>query len=446
LKAKSFGCHIIRISNFFKQCKGLPQFVVDEFDVVVVGAGAAGIMAAWRSATLGARTLLIEKTNRLGTKILISGGGKCNVAHDGELEDVLRAFRVNEARFIRPACYRLTNRQIVKMMTDRGLRVYTRPDGRIFPVDQSAKDVVAILAGYLADAGVEILMNTPVIGLLHEDGKILGVQTSERVFKSPKVVVATGGSSYPNSGTTGDAWPWARALGHRIVKVRAALAPIYIELEGMSPRAGVALRDVVLKARQGTKEIARWRGDLLFTHRGISGPTALGISRVVAEQMESGNVSHEVDLAPDQTFEELGRQLKDWADKNPKKLLAGLAEEFVPKSLAEDLLTSANLANLTSANFGAKAKNRLVETLKGWKLGPVRTVPLEKGECVAGGIDLAEVDPKTMKSKIVEGLYLCGEALDVAGPVGGYNLQAAFATGYVAGEEAATEALAPRSR
>ena len=415
-----------------------------EFDVVVVGAGAAGIMAAWRSATLGARTLLIEKTNRLGTKILISGGGKCNVAHDGELEDVLRAFRPNEARFIRPACYRFTNRQIVKMMTDRGLRVYTRPDGRIFPIDQTAKDVVAILARYLADASVEILMSTPVTRLLHEQGKVLGIMTDKGEIRCPRVIVATGGSSYPNSGTTGDAWPWARELGHKIVKVRAALAPIYIELEETSPRAGVALRDIVLKARQGTREIARWRGDLLFTHRGISGPTALGISRVVAEHMESGQVALEVDLAPDKTFEELGAALKDWAEKNPKKRLTTLAEEFVPKSLAEDLLTSANLANLSSIELGAKAKNRLVESLKGWKLGPVRTVPLEKGECVAGGIDLAEIDPKTMKSKIVEGLFLCGEALDVAGPVGGYNLQAAFATGYVAGEEAATEALGTR--
>lgn len=407
---------------------------VDRHEVVVIGAGAAGIIAAWRAASLGARTLLIEKTNRLGTKILISGGGKCNITHDGELEQVLRAFRPNEARFIRPACYRFTNWQIVEMLTDRGLRVYTRPDGRIFPVDQTAKDVVAILRTYLEDAGVDIRLDTAVTDVLAEGDRIFGVATSLGEVACERLVLATGGSSYPNSGTTGDGWPWVRKLGHSIVKVRAALAPIYLHLDETSPRAGVALRDVVLKARRGTKEIARWRNDLLFTHRGISGPTALGISRVVTEQMEEGEVSLEVDIAPDKTFEQLTADLKAWCAANPKKQVAGFVEELVPKSLVDDLLPNAAVA---VPNFSQKDRNRLVETLKGWKLGPVRTVPLEKGECVAGGIALDEVDPQTMKSKLASNLYLCGEVLDIAGPVGGYNLQSAFATGFVAGESAA---------
>lgn len=325
------------------------------------------------------------------------------------------------------------------MLTDRGLRVYTRDDGRIFPVDQTAKDVVAILRTYLVDVGVDIRLEAPVLEVVAKDGKVRGVQTETDFFQSPRVILATGGSSYPNSGTTGDGWPWAKALGHSVVKVRAALAPIYLNLEEMSPRAGVALRDVVLKARKGTKEATRWRGDLLFTHRGISGPTALGISRVVTEQMESGEVSLEVDLCPDETFESLSANLKQWCAANPKKQVAGFVEEIVPKSLTDDVLASANLPpDLAVPTFTQKDRNRLVETLKGWKLGPVRVVPLEKGECVAGGISLDEVDPQTMKSKLVEGLYLCGEVLDVAGPVGGYNLQAAFATGFVAGESAAS--------
>jgi predicted Rossmann fold flavoprotein len=407
---------------------------VDRHEVVVIGAGAAGIIAAWRAASLGVRTLLLEKTNRLGTKILISGGGKCNITHDGELQEVLRAFRPNEARFIRPACYRFTNHQIVKMLTDRGLRVYTRPDGRIFPVDQTAKDVVAILRTYLVDAGVEIRLDTAVTDVFAENGRISGVMTERGEIACDRLIVATGGSSYPNSGTTGDGWPWARKLGHSIEKVRAALAPIYLHLDEMSPRSGVALRDVVLKARKGTKEVARWRNDLLFTHRGISGPTALGISRVVTEQMEEGEVTLEVDIVPDKTYEQVSAELKAWCATNPKKQVAGFVEELVPKSLVDDLLPN---PMVSVPNFSQKDRNRLVETLKGWKLGPVRTVPLEKGECVAGGISLDQVDPQTMKSKKAEGLYLCGEVLDIAGPVGGYNLQAAFATGFVAGESAA---------
>lgn len=405
---------------------------------MVVGAGAAGIVAAWRAASLGARTLLVEKTSRLGTKILISGGGKCNITHDGPLEEVLRAFRPNEARFIRPACYRFTNRQIVKMLTDRGLNVYTREDGRIFPVDQTAKDVVAILRSYLDDAGVDVRLETPIKEIVAVEGKIKGVRTEDDYFQSPKVILATGGSSYPNSGTTGDGWPWAKSLGHSIVKVRAALAPIYLNHADLSPRAGVALRDVILKARKGTKEIARWRNDLLFTHRGISGPTALGISRVVTVEMESGVVTLEVDLVPDETFESLSSILKQWCVANPKRKVAGFVEDYAPKSLSDDLMDAARVSpEATVPTFTQKDRNKLIETLKGWKLGPVRVVPLEKGECVAGGISLDEVDPQTMRSKLVDGLFLCGEVLDIAGPVGGYNLQAAFATGYVAGETAA---------
>jgi predicted Rossmann fold flavoprotein len=410
---------------------------VESPDVVVIGAGAAGIIAAWRAASLGARTLLLEKTNRIGTKILISGGGKCNITHNGDIADVLRAFRKHEANFIRAACYRFTNRQIVKMLTERGLRVYTRDDGRIFPVDQTAKDVVAILRRYLHDAGVEVALESPVEEIRIEGSKVLGVVSKSRLIPCEQVVLAVGGSSYPNSGTTGDGWPWAKSAGHSIVKVRAALAPIYLERD-FSERSGVALRDVVLKARSGTKEIERWRGDLLFTHRGISGPTALGVSRVVTEHMEQGSVSLEVDLLPDSNFEAVSDRLRSWCSANPKRHIDGFVEEIVPKALAEDLLADIGESDEVAAqSFGQKSKNKLVEALKGWKLGPVRAVPLEKGECVAGGISLEEVDPKTMKSLKVEGLYLCGEVLDIAGPVGGYNLQAAFATGFVAGESAA---------
>ena len=443
-QGKSFGSHIIRISNFFSNCKPSVKIKLMRYDVAVVGAGAAGIIAAWRAASLGAKTVLLEKTSRIGTKILISGGGKCNITHDGPIEDVLKAFRPNEARFIRPSCYRFTNRQIVRMLTDRGLHVYTREDGRIFPVDQTAKDVVAILRSYLVEAGVDIRLQEPVTDVLADSGVVRGVCLGEATIESKTVVLASGGSSYPNSGTTGDGWPWAKKLGHSIVRIRAALAPIYLGLDDTSPRAGVALRDVVLKARLGTKEIARWRNDVLFTHRGISGPTALGISRAVTEAMEHGEVTLEVDIAPDRTFEEFGSELKGWCHANPRKQAQSFVEQLVPKSLVPDLLASAGIPLETSvANFSQRARNRLVEVLKGWNLGPVRVVPLEKGECVAGGVSLDDVDPQTMASKLVKGLYLCGEVLDIAGPVGGYNLQSAFATGYVAGEEAAKSVMTP---
>jgi predicted Rossmann fold flavoprotein len=247
------------------------------------------------------------------------------------------------------------------------------------------------------------------------------------------VIVCAGGSSYPNSGTTGDGWKWVRTMGHTIVKTRAALAPIYLT-EPKADISGVALRNIVLKAR-GKKEITRWTGDLLFTHQGVSGPCALGVSRLVTEAMENEEIQLQVDLMPDIKEETLAERLQA---ENPKTTLSKFLQTLLPESLmsvfANDCLID---VSTTFGQLDRKARNRLLIQLKSWTIGTVRHVPLEKGEVVAGGVSLDEVDPKTMESKIVAGLYLCGEVLDIAGPVGGYNLQAAFATGFVAGESAA---------
>ncbi|MCW5941503.1 MAG: NAD(P)/FAD-dependent oxidoreductase [Fimbriimonadaceae bacterium] len=410
-------------------------------DVLVVGAGAAGIVAAWRAASLGARVLLLEKTPRIGTKILISGGGKCNVCHDGPMEEVLKGFRPNEARFLRPSFYRFSNQDLLRLLTDRGLRVYTRPNGRVFPVDQTAKDVVAILAEVLAETGVEVRRATPVRRLSHQEGRVTGVETAEGAIPCERVVVSTGGSSYPNSGTTGDGYRWARDLGHTVVPVRAALAPIYLRTDSTwADLSGVSLRDVVLRARKGDKVLDRWRDDLLFTHHGVSGPTALEVSRAVAEAGAEG-VSLDVDLLPDRTPEQVAEWALELATTHPRKRLRSLLDGIVPERLTDRVLIAAKAEGETPlGQVDRKTRNRLLETLKRWPIGEARTVPLEKGEVVAGGIALDEVDPKTMRSLRCEGLYLCGEVLDVAGRVGGYNLQAAWSTGFVAGETAARDA------
>ncbi len=408
--------------------------------MLVVGAGAAGIMAALRAAECGARVLVLEKTPRIGTKILISGGGKCNITHAGPIEEVLRTFRPNEARFLRPACYRWTNDDVVALFTSRGLEVYTRPNGRIFPVDRTAKEVVAILSELLGEAGVEVRLTTPVTGITHEGGRVTGVETPGGTVACGHVVLSSGGSSYPVSGTTGDGWPWARELGHTVAKVRAALAPIYLALPGgwADQLSGVALRDIVLKARVGGKEVDRWRGDVLLTHQGVSGPCALEISRALAETWGEGEPTLEVDLQPDRTPEQVAAWVVEAIGAHPKRRVKTLVEGIVPESVVPWLMRAADVDPETVVSqLDRRARNRLVETLKGWPLGIVRAIPLEKGEVVAGGIALDEVDPQTMRSRCCEGLYLCGEVLDIAGRVGGYNLQAAWSTGYVAGESAA---------
>ena len=408
--------------------------------VVVVGAGAAGIIAAWKAATDGAPVILLEKTERLGTKILISGGGKCNITHAGAVEEVLKEFRPNEARFLRPSFYRFTNDEVLRLLTDRGLDVYKRPNGRVFPVHQTAKDVVAVLHRLLDEVGVGLRLDMPVTRLMHDNGQVHGVETPHISIKAGHVVLATGGSSYPKSGTTGDGWPWARELGHKVVPVRAALAPIELPLEAGAGWAGVSLRDIILKARANGKEVARWRDDLLFTHHGISGPTALGISREVEEAKVHHEVTLEVDHLPGESFEQVQRRFLTYKQQGPNRRISGVVESTFPIVLLEPILSQAKIDPYqTCQDTTSKQLNILAETLKSWKLGKVSRVPIEKGEVVAGGIDLNEVDPKTMRSRKAEHITVCGEVLDVAGPVGGYNLQAAFSTGFVAGESAAQD-------
>lgn len=411
-------------------------------DVIVIGGGAAGMMAARRAAEGGARVTLLEKNDKLGLKILISGGGKCNLTHAGPMEDVRAKFRPDEARFLKPSFYRFTNADFLRILHERGLPSYARPDGRVFPVEPgNARDVVALLTRCVQDAGVQVRYGAAVSGLVTDaDGAIGGVRLGHETLSARRVVVSTGGSSYPATGTTGDGWKWLRELGHTIVTLRAALAPLYLH-DAAPEWSGVALRDVTLRARASAqgKEFVRWTGDLLFTHKGVSGPTALGVSREVAERLEAQGgpaAVLEADLAPTAAFEELQARLRQEI-KNPRKTAASLVAPFVPASLLGPLLTSAGVdGTLRGAHLPAKALNKLVSTLKGWPLGPVRHVPLERGEVVAGGVALDEVDPQTMLSRRVPGLYLCGEILDIAGPVGGYNLQAAWSTGWVAGESA----------
>ena len=410
----------------------------------MVGGGAAGLIAAKRAAECGAQVTLLEKNDRLGMKILISGGGKCNLTHAGTMEEICAAFRSSEARFLKPSFYRFTNDDFLDILHQSGMQTYVRPDGRVFPVEPAnAKDVVAALEQAVSQVGVQIVTEAAVSGLIVEEGRIAGVRVGGRERRAERVIVAVGGSSYPATGTTGDGWRWAAEVGHTMVPLRAALAPLY--LERVEPEwSGVALREVTLRARAqaGGKEYMRWRGDLLFTHKGLSGPCALGVSREIAERMAVGLLHGgvlEVDLIPDTPFEALQSQIRTELRDSPRKTLGSVVDRYLPDRLTTPFMATAGVEPQTrGAHLSAKALNQLVNTLKGWPLGGVRSVPLERGEVVAGGICLDEVDPQTMESRCVPGLFLCGEILDIAGPVGGYNLQAAWSTGYVAGQSAAS--------
>lgn len=413
-------------------------------DVVVIGAGAAGIFASLRAAELGRSVILLEKTARIGTKILISGGGKCNVTHAGPVEGVLAGFPKEEARFLRPSLYKFSNQDVLDFFTQRGLKVYTRPNGRVFPVEQTAKDVVGILKTELTRKGVDLRLETGVEAILGDSSGITGVVTQAGTIRGNAYVVATGGSSYPKSGTTGDAWNWS--LGHAVEPVRAALAPIKLKPGGAwEDRSGVALRGCSLLAKVGGKTRASVQDDILLTHFGISGPAVLSISRQVAIMAETGPVEMLVDFAPQDSFESLSQDILDWCADNPRlELDEYLRSKEIPARVRGDIWHTTQInAETTGNKFDKKSRNRLVEALKAYLLGTVAEVWLEQGEVVAGGFSLAELNPQTMQSSKFGNLFLAGEALAIAGEVGGYNLQAAFSTGYVAGQSAALLAISP---
>ena len=399
------------------------------------------MIAAWRAALSGAKVTLLEKNPKLGIKLLISGGGKCNITHDGTVEDLLSRFRTNESRFLKYSFHQFTNIQLIRHIKERGVETYVRGDGRIFPASGKAGDVVHALRRLMEQAGVEIRLATGVEEMLRDGDGICGVRTELGAIETRHLILATGGASYPKTGTTGDGFRWLRELGHAIIPVKPALAPIYLDPTPPPAWQGVALRDCAVIAEMEGKAVASARGDLLFTHKGISGPSTLEASRdVFIALQENPNIDIAIDVLPDKTIAQVEEALQDEIVSNGGKKSETLIELYVPQRLAPFMLNAAGVdGSIKGHQLKREERRAIVQTLKRWKVGRVKEIPLESGEVTAGGVDLHEIDPRTMKSRLVDGLYVCGEVLDIAGPIGGYNLQAAFSTGFVAGESAASD-------
>ncbi len=406
--------------------------------IVIIGGGGAGIIAAWRAAARGCSVLLLERTVRLGMKILISGGGKCNVTHEGTIDDLLLAFPPPERRFLKPAFYRFSNADIQELLAAGGILLAARPNGRMFPVNGIAKDVMRALTNLLAEHRVIIRVHQRVEEILADHEGVCGVRVGQTVIPARQVILATGGASYPQTGTTGDGFAMARMLRHTIVPVRAALAPI--QVTPLLPRhwRGVAIRGGSLSALHNGRQIAEWEGDVLFTHEGLSGPATLEVSRAVAAAAESGPVNLFLDFFPGKKTAVIDEELQSMIRTQGGRMVATLLEPLLPNRIIEGMLRSVGVEPTTRGHvLTREGRAAIVGLLKKWPLGKVASVLLERGEVTAGGVALNEVNPHTMESRRVKGLYLCGEVLDIAGPVGGYNLQAAFSTGYVAGDSAA---------
>jgi hypothetical protein len=429
--------------------------------ILIIGGGAAGMaaaIAARRSAKASSQPCsitILERNPRPGTKIRISGGGKCNVTHRGTPAELLEQgfLRRNESRFLRNALYSFSNSDLLDLLLSRGVETGERADGKVFPVSGDAATVARAFEELLRESRVQPHYSCRV-RRVERKGELFMVTTDDGVFTADRVILATGGVSYPGTGTTGDGLAMARSVGHSVTKPSAALAPLYTIKAPPASLSGLALRSISLVANADGRSVER-RGDLLFTHRGFSGPAALSLSRDVAELMgQFGNCTLFADLFPEQSSAELEAELLLQARRSGaqmvRKFLQGCpiappAGSFgtapqgtIPTALLPFIMRHAGLENdLTWSGLAREKRQSLLTALKRFPLGNVRDVPLDQGEISAGGVSLGEVNPKTMCSRVVQHLFLCGELLDYAGEIGGFNLQAAFSTGWMAGVNAA---------
>ena len=410
-------------------------------------------------AALGARTLLrendipdmacqiaiAERNSRLGIKIRISGGGKCNITHAGEMMHVLAEgfLRKGEQRFLKPSFFELSNDTVLSWLHSKGVQTLTRENGRIFPRSGKADDVLCVFEKLLSEHSIEVLLNAHVQSVRKEIGTFIAEVNGTQI-QSEHLLIATGGVSYSKTGTTGDGLRFAAEFGHTIVNPISALAPIYFTQKPPSDLIGISLRNALLIAETPTRKLTR-KGDVLITHLGISGPACLSISRDVAEVLTAERVSLFVDCFPDESEQMLEQQFVSFQTARAGQFVRTFFEERLPNAIVPTLFAQAEVPLEQKWKSLSKPMRRSLTAIsKKYFLGDVKDVPIERGEVSAGGVALREVNPKTMRSRHVENLYFAGEVLDVAGEVGGFNLQAAYSTGWVAGESVAKALLAER--
>lgn len=424
----------------------MPHTNTEFFDVIVIGGGPAGLMAAIAARTAGAETLLIEKGNKLGRKLGISGGGRCNVTNAKPLPELMQNIPGN-ARFLYSALHQFSNSDIIRFFEELGIRVKEEDRGRVFPVSDKASTVVETLIDRTFALGVEVWTEQPVKSLHVEGNRIRGVALHNgRRVETKAVVVATGGCSVPKTGSTGDAYPWAEKAGHTIVRPYPTAVPLTSKEEFIRNRSlqGLSLRNINLTMRDNLgKKLTTENGDLIFTHFGISGPVALRASHYVSTSLRrqpNSTLTAEIDLVSGTPNADVVTKLQAYRKREPRKHLANLLrQEFkLPERLMEVLLGCSSIAgDLQAGNMSNSSIETLARFLTAFPVQITGTLPLEQATVTGGGVNVKEIDPKTMASKLCEGLFFAGEVMDVHAHTGGYNITVAFSSGHLAGISAA---------
>ncbi len=432
--------------------------------VVVIGAGAGGLLAAGRAAQCGAEAVLLEKMDRPGTKLLLTGNTRCNLTNAREIDDFISMYGPN-GRFLHRAFRHFFREDLLSLLKKYGVSTRQETDGRIFPASGKAADVVRALEKFALSGGVILHTNAAVNSVDASSGRVTGVTAAGRVFAADAVVLATGGASYPQTGSNGDGYRLSITLGHRIVKLKPALVPLVVkeqsavkQLQGLSLRgvritsfacaagdipSGQRLTGDIGRGTTGSKArkplIESRMGDAVITHFGISGPAVLLMSLPVSRALDSGPVSISIDLLPDKDLSHAGDDLRALFSACGRQQVHNVLSTLIPARLADLLLEQVEVPATRKCNqIATFERDKLTRALKSFSLDISGARPLAEAMVTAGGVSLDEINPRTLESRLVKGLYFCGEVMDIDADTGGFNLQAAFSTGWLAGESAAT--------
>ncbi len=431
--------------------------------VIIIGAGASGLMAAARASELGAKVLLLEKTDSPGKKLLLSGKTRGNLTNTKDLHEFIPMYGEN-GPFLYHAFHRFFRDELIRFLADLGVQVKTERGGRIFPASDDAGDVLRAFERKLTGSGVKLLTETRAIGIQVHQGRAIGVETEKEIYPASAVILATGGASYPATGSSGDGYIMAEELGHTIVKLRPALVPLVVrEIELAKSMQGVSLKNVRLTSYRlpaqeidprltpkydvgrgisGKKAppsvIESRMGEMMLTHFGIGGPITLLMSLAVVDALAAGPVSVAIDLKPALAEEKLRQRLQRDFDAQSKQHFRNILKGLLPQKLIDPFVKlTAIPPDKPGSQISAAERERLLGLLKCLRFNIRDYLPLSSAMVTAGGVSLKEIDPKTMASRLVKGLFFSGEVMDIDAATGGFNLQAAFSTGYLAGEGAA---------
>lgn len=402
--------------------------------MIVVGGGAAGMMAAVFAARNGQNVQLLEKNEKLGKKLFITGKGRCNITNAADIEDLFTAV-ISNPKFLYSGFYSFTNQQVIDFFEELGVKTKIERGERVFPVSDHSSDVIAAFSRELKLLGVSVSLHTEVRELLCEQDKVCGVLlTNGKKMKADAVIVATGGISYPSTGSTGDGYRFAKETGHRVTELLPSLVPMEVRQWYAKELQGLSLRNIEIRITDGKKKLYEEFGEMLFTHYGVTGPVILSASSVVGKTLRKKELTLHIDLKPALSEEQLDKRILREFDANHNKQYKNSIDSLFPAKLKPIMIELSEIEPEKKVNEITKEeRQRLVHLIKDFTMTLTGLRSYNEAIITKGGVSVKEIDPGTMESKKMKGLYFAGEVLDLDAVTGGYNLQIAWSTGYLAG-------------